>query len=152
MLYFDNFDIGRTFTAGPVEMTAAEIKAFASRFDPQPFHTDEEAAKHTFFKGLAASGWHTAAVTMRMLVQALPVADGLIGAGLEELRWPQPTRPGDILRITCEVLERREMKSRPGLGLVKVRCTTLNQKDEPVQVSTTTILAPLRAGDGGDQA
>ena len=152
MLYFDNFDIGRTFTAGPVEMTVAEIKAFASRFDPQPFHTDEKAAKNTFFKGLAASGWHTAAVTMRMLVQALPVADGLIGAGLEELRWPQPTRPGDILRITCEVLERREMKSRPGLGLVKVRCTTLNQKDEPVQVSVTTILAPLRAGDGGDQA
>jgi acyl dehydratase len=145
LLYFDNFDIGKTFAAGPVEMTAEEIKAFASRFDPQPFHTDEEAAKHTFFKGLAASGWHTAAVTMRMLVQALPVADGLIGAGLEELRWPQPTRPGDILRIACEVLERREMKSRPGLGLVRIRCTTLNQKDEPVQVSVTTILAPLRA-------
>jgi len=146
LLYFDNFGIGATFTAGPVEMTAEEIKAFASRFDPQPFHTDEEAAKHSFFKGLAASGWHTAAVSMRMLVQALPVADGLIGAGLEELRWPQPTRPGDVLRISCEVLERREMKSRPGLGLVKIRCTTLNQKDEPVQVSVTTILAPLRAG------
>ena len=152
LLYFDNFDIGATFTAGPVEMTAEEIKAFASRFDPQPFHTDEAAAEHSFFKGLAASGWHTAAGSMRMLGQALPVADGLIGAGLEELRWPQPTRPGDMLRIACEVLERREMKSRPGLGLVKIRCTTLNQKDEPVQVSVTTILAPLRAGDGGEEA
>lgn len=144
LLYFDNFDIGSTFRAGPVEMTAEEIVAFASRFDPQPFHTDEVAAEHTFFKGLAASGWHTAAVTMQMLVQALPVADGLIGAGLDELRWPQPTRPGDVLRVVCEVLERREMKSRPGLGLVKIRCTTLNQRDEAVQVSVTNILAPLR--------
>jgi acyl dehydratase len=143
-LYFDNFDIGSTFRAGPVEMTVEEIKAFACRFDPQPFHTDEAAAEHTFFKGLAASGWHTAAVTMRMLVQALPVADGLIGAGLDELRWPQPTRPGDVLSVVCEVLERREMKSRPGLGLVKIRCTTSNQRDEAVQISVTNILAPLR--------
>jgi acyl dehydratase len=144
LLYFDNFDIGATFRAGPIEMTVEDIKAFAGRFDPQPFHTDEVAAEHTFFKGLAASGWHTAAVTMRMLVDALPVADGLIGAGLDELRWPRPTRPGDRLSIVCEVLERREMKSRPGLGLVKIRCATSNQYGQEVQVSVTNILAPLR--------
>lgn len=143
LLYFDNLDIGALFEAGPVEMTAQEIKAFAGRFDPQPFHTDEVAAEHSFFKGLAASGWHTAAVTMRMLVDALPVKDGLIGAGLEELSWPRPTRPGDLLRVVVEVIEARVMKSRP-MGLVKVRCVTLNQNDEPVQVSVTNILAPLR--------
>jgi acyl dehydratase len=146
LLYFDNLDIGATFRAGPVEMTAAEIKAFASRFDPQPFHTDESAAEHSFFRGLAASGWHTAAVTMAMLVEALPVSGGLIGAGLEELRWPQPTRPGDQLSIVVEVVERRMMKSRADLGLVKLRCVTSNQKDKAVQVSVTTILAPVRAG------
>jgi len=143
LLYFDDLGVGATFRAGPVEMTAEEIKAFARRFDPQPFHTDEAAAEDSFFKGLAASGWHTAAATMRMLVDALPVKDGLIGAGLDQLNWPRPTRPGDVLRVEVEVLEARVMKSRP-LGLVKLRCTTLNQKDEPVQVSVTNILAPLR--------
>jgi acyl dehydratase len=144
LLYFDNFDIGNTFTAGPVEITAAEIIAFASRFDPQPFHTDEEAAKDTFFKGLAASGWHTAALTMRMMVEALPVAGGLIGAGVEELRWPRPTRPGDLLRVSCEAVGRRELKSRPGIGLVNIRATTFNQDDEIVQIVAPNILAPLR--------
>lgn len=144
LLYFEDLGVGSTFHAGPLVMTAEEIKAFARRFDPQPFHTDEAAAEHSFFKGLAASGWHTAAATMRMLVEALPVKDGLIGAGLDQLTWPRPTRPGDVLRVEAEVLEARVMKSRP-MGLVKVRCVTLNQKDEPVQVSVTTILAPLRA-------
>jgi acyl dehydratase len=144
MLYFDNFDIRATFTAGPVEVTAEEIKAFASRFDPQPFHTDEAAAEHSFFNGLAASGWHTAALTMRMMVEALPVAGGLIGAGIDEVRWPRATRPGDLLRVEIEVIERRLMKSREGMGLVKIRTTTLNQNDEVVQVVRPNILAPVR--------
>lgn len=144
MLYFDNFDIGATFTAGPVEVTAEEIKAFGARFDPQPFHTDEAAAEHSFFNGLAASGWHTAALTMRMMVQALPVAGGLIGAGVDEIRWPRATRPGDVLRAEIEVVESRLMKSREGVGLVKIRTTTFNQKDEVVQVVQPNIVVPVR--------
>jgi acyl dehydratase len=144
VLYFDNFDIGATFTAGPVEVTAEEIKAFGSRFDPQPFHTDEAAAEHSFFNGLAASGWHTAALTMRMMVEALPVAGGLIGAGVDDISWPRATRPGDLLRVSCEAVERRLLKSREGMGLVKIRTTTFNQKDEVVQVVHPKILAPVR--------
>jgi acyl dehydratase len=144
MLYFDNFDIGATFAAGPVEVTAEEIKAFASRFDPQPFHTDEAAAQHSFFDGLAASGWHTAALTMRMMVQALPVSDGLIGAGVDDIRWPRATRPGDVLRVEIQVIERRLMKSREGMGLVKNRTKTFNQNDEVVQIVHPNILAPVR--------
>lgn len=143
MLYFHNFDIGARFAAGPVEVTRDDIKAFASRFDPQPFHTDEKAAEESFFHGLAASGWHTAALTMRMMVEALPVADGLIGAGVDEIRWPRATRPGDLLRIEIEVIERRLMKSRENLGLVKIRTTTFNQNDEVVQVVQPNILAPV---------
>jgi acyl dehydratase len=146
MLYFHNFDIGASFAAGPVEVTAAEIKAFASRFDPQPFHTDEKAAQDSFFQGLAASGWHTAALTMRLMVQALPVSGGLIGAGVDEIRWPRATRPGDLLRIEIEVIERRLMKSRENTGLVKLRTTTFNQKDEVVQTVQPNIVVPVLAG------
>lgn len=142
-LYFHNFDIGARFTAGPVEVTAEEIIAFASRFDPQPFHTDPEAARDSFFHGLAASGWHTAAITMRMMVEAMPVAGGLIGAGIDEIRWPRPTRPGDVLRIEAEPVERRLMKSRPDTGLVKIRAVTFNQNDEVVQVVQPNILVPV---------
>jgi acyl dehydratase len=125
-------------------VTAEEIKAFRARFDPQPFHTDEAAAEHSFFNGLAASGWHTAALTMRMMVQALPVAGGLIGAGVDEIRWPRATRPGDVLRAEIEVVESRLMKSREGVGLVKIRTTTFNQKDEVVQVVQPNIVVPVR--------
>lgn len=142
-LYFHNFDIGARFTAGPVKVTAEEIIAFASRFDPQPFHTDPEAARDSFFDGLAASGWHTAAITMRMMVEALPVAGGLIGAGVDEIRWPRPTRPDDVLRIESEVIERRLMKSRADTGLVKIRTTTFNQKDEVVQTVQPNIVVPV---------
>jgi acyl dehydratase len=144
LLYFDNFAIGARFVAGPLEVTAEEIKAFACRFDPQPFHTDEAAAEDSFFHGLAASGWHTAAMTMRMMVQALPVAGGLIGAGVDEIRWPRATRPGDVLRIESEAIEARLMKSRENTGLVKIRTTTFNQKDEVVQVVQPNIVVPVR--------
>jgi acyl dehydratase len=129
----------------PVSVTAEGIKAFARQFDPQPFHLDEDAARDTIFRGLAASGWHTAAVTMRLLVEGgLPLAGGIIGAGVEEVRWPRPVRPGDQLRVESEVLEVRPSRSRPGQGLAKIRTTTLNQNGEPVQVMTSNLVVPRR--------
>jgi acyl dehydratase len=121
------------------------IKSFAAEFDPQPFHLDPVAAQHTIFRGLAASGWHTAAVTMRLLVGSeLRPAGGVVGAGFDELRWTRPVRPGDELRIESEVLEVRPSKSRPDLGLIKVRTTTLNQNGEAVQVAVGNLLVPHR--------
>ena len=126
-------------------MDADAIKAYARRFDPQPFHLDEAAAASTLFKGLAASGWHTVSMTMRLLVDGgLPIAGGIIGAGVDEIRWPRPTRPGDTLRLLSEVLEVRPSKSRPDQGLMKVRTTTLNQNDEPVQVMVSNLVVMRR--------
>lgn len=126
-------------------MDADAIKGYARQFDPQPFHLDEQAAEATFFKGLAASGWHTVSVTMRLLVDGgLPIAGGIIGAGVDEIRWPRPTRPGDTLRLVTEVLEVRPSKSRPDQGLMKVRTTTLNQNDEPVQVMVSNLVVMRR--------
>lgn len=129
----------------PVSVTAEGIKAFARQFDPQPFHLDEATAAATFFKGLAASGWHTAAMTMKLLVEGgLPLAGGIIGAGVEEVRWPRPVRPGDQLRVESEVLEVRPSRSRPDQGLAKIRTTTLNQNGKPVQVMTSNLVVPRR--------
>jgi acyl dehydratase len=129
----------------PVTMDAESIKAFARQFDPQPFHLDEGTAAKTFFKGLAASGWHTAAVTMKLLVEGgLPLAGGIIGAGVEEVRWPRPVRPGDRLRVESEVLEVRPSRSRPEQGIAKVRTTTLNQNNEPVQIMTSNLVVQRR--------
>jgi acyl dehydratase len=126
-------------------MDAEAIKGYARQFDPQPFHLDEQAAERTFFRGLAASGWHTVSVTMRLLVDGgLPIAGGIIGAGVDEIRWPRPTRPGDTLRLVTEVLEARPSKSRPDQGLMKVRTTTLNQNDEPVQVMVSNLVVLRR--------
>lgn len=139
-LDLEDFEVGQTFTAGPVTVSAEAMKAFARDYDPQPFHIDEDAAKGTFFGSLAGSGWHTAALTMRMLVDSgLKPASGLIGAS-GELAWPRPVRPGDTLRITVDVLEVRASQSRPGQGFVKARITTLNQKDEPVQIFICNLL------------
>jgi acyl dehydratase len=129
---------------------AAGIKAFAAQFDPQPFHLDEEAARGSFFEGLAASGWHTAALTMRLLVDSdLKPAGGIVGAGFDELRWPRPVRPGDELRVESEVLEIRASKSRPDQGIIKVRATTLNQINEPVQVSLGHLIVRCRPASSG---
>jgi acyl dehydratase len=118
---------------------------FATRFDPQPFHTDPEAARGTMFGGLAASGWHTAAITMRLLVESdVRPAGGWIGAGCDELRWPRPVRPGDELRTESQVLEMRPLKSRPDQGLVKMRTATLNQKNEEVQIMVANLLVRRR--------
>ena len=121
------------------------IKSFAAEFDPQPFHLDEGSARDSFFKGLAASGWHTAAITMRLLVEGeLKPAGGIIGAGFDEMRWPRPVRPGDELRVESEILEVRISKSRSDQGVIKVRTTTLNQNDEPVQVFTGNLIVLRR--------
>jgi acyl dehydratase len=143
--FLEDFAVGQIFRSERrIRISADQIKAFAAEFDPQPFHTDEKAAVGTFFRGLAASGWHTAALTMRLLVDSdLKIAGGLIGAG-GELNWPRPTRPGDELRVECEVLEVRPSKSRPEQGLVRMRITTLNQNDEPVQIFAPSMVVLRR--------
>jgi acyl dehydratase len=143
--YLEDFAVGQTFVSGRLRVTKEQIKAFAVEFDPQPFHLDEAAAQNTFFKGLAASGWHTAALTMRLLVEGeLKPAGGVIGAGFDEFRWQKPVRPGDELRIESEVLEVRPSRSRPNQGLIKVRTTTLNQNNEAVQVQIGNLVVPRR--------
>ncbi len=145
-LYLEDLSIGQCFTSGSQQMTVEAIKAFASQFDPQPFHLDEAAAELSFFKGLAASGWHTAAVTMRLLVTSgLTLAGGLIGAG-GELTWPKAVRPGDVLTVESEVLDLQPSKSKPERGLVTVRSRTLNQKGEVVQDMTTRMLVWRKPG------
>jgi acyl dehydratase len=128
-------------------MDPERVKAFAAEFDPQPFHLDEVAATNAFFGGLTASGWHTAAVTMRLLVDSdFQPAGGIVGAGFDELRWPRPVRPGDELRVECEVLEVRPSMSRPNQGLVKLRTRTLNQHGDVVQVSVGSVVVLRRPG------
>src|SRR5579871_4091846 len=126
-LYLEDFAVGQCFLSESQEIDVAEIKAFARKFDPQPFHTDEAAAQSSFFQGLAASGWHTAAVTMSLLVRSgMPVAGGLIGASCE-ISWPQPTRPGDVLQVESEVLAVTPSRSRPDRGMVTLKSETRNQ-------------------------
>ena len=144
--YLDDLMPGQRFCSNSrIRIDEARIKTFAAEFDPQPFHLEESLASISIFRGLAASGWHTAAVTMRLLVDGeLKLAGGIVGAGFEELRWPRPVRPGDELRVECEVLEVRPSKSRPEQGLVKVRTTTLNQKEEIVQISVGNLVVLRR--------
>lgn len=140
LIYLEDLVPGQKFVSRGHMVTADDIKAFASLYDPQVFHLDEEGAKATFFGGLAASGWHTAAISMRLLVDSMPFAGGVIGAG-GQLTWPKPTRPGDTLHIETEVLEVTPSKSRPDRGTALVRNTTRNQNGESVQVFTVTVLA-----------
>ena len=144
--YLEDFAVGQTFGSGWLRIDGERALAFAAEFDPQPFHLDEAAARRSIFGGLTASGWHTAAVTMRLLVETeLKPAGGIIGAGLDEFRWPRPVRPGDELRVECEVIEVRPSKSRPELGMIKLRTTTLNQDDEPVLVQVVNLVVLRRA-------
>jgi acyl dehydratase len=146
LLYLDDLSPGQTFRGEhTIAVEEAAIKAFARQFDPQPFHLDDAAAKATMFRGLAASGWHTAALTMHLLVtDGPPLAGGIIGAGMDDLRWPKPTRPGDRLRIESEVLEVRPSRSRPEQGFIKLKTTTLNQNNEPVQIVIANLIVPRR--------
>jgi acyl dehydratase len=143
--YLDDFAVGQTFGSGRIVVDETRIKTFAAEFDPQPFHLDAEAAQKSFFGGLAASGWHTAALSMRLLVESeLKPAGGIVGAGFDEFRWPHPVRPGDELRVESEVLDVRPSKSRPGQGMIKVRTTTLNQNGEAVQIFVGNLVVPRR--------
>jgi acyl dehydratase len=143
--YFEDFAVGQTFGSGRRRIEAERIKSFAAEFDPQPFHLDDGAARTTMFRGLAASGWHTAAFSMRLLVEGeFRPAGGIIGGRLEELHWPRPVRPGDELRVESEVLDVRPSNSRPDQGLIKVRTTTLNQNDDPVQIFIANLFVPRR--------
>ena len=149
--YLEDFTVGQTFGSGQLRVDTEQIKAFAAEFDPQPFHLDENAARDTIFRGLAASGWHTAALTMRLLVEGeIEPAGGIVGAGFDEFRWPRPVRPGDELHIESEVLEVRASRSRPHQGLIKVRTTTLNQMDEAVQVQIANLIVPRRQATDGE--
>ena len=144
--YFEDLAAGQKFASPTLCVDADAITAFAAQFDPQPFHLDDEAARHTIFEGLAASGWHTAALTMRLCVASdFRPAGGILGIG-GELNWLKPVRPGDALRVEIEIIETRVSRSRPGQGIVKVRLTTLNQDDEPVQIFTPTLFVDRRSG------
>jgi acyl dehydratase len=143
-LYLDDLHVGQRFTSGTYLMEETRIKEFAAEFDPQPFHLDEAAAEASVFRGLAASGWHTAAVAMRLLVTGgLPLANGLVGLG-GEIAWPRPTRPGDILRVESEIVEITPSRSKPDQGIVTVRSTTLNQHGKAVYMLTAKLLVPRR--------
>ena len=145
VLYLDELHLGQRFVSGTHAIDADQIKAFARQFDPQPFHLDEDAAKDTFFGGLAASGWHVAAVTMKLLVTSgAPIAGGVVGAG-GEIAWPNPTRPGDVLQVTSEVMEITPSRSRPNRGVATLKSETRNQKGEVVQVLTAKLVVPRRA-------
>jgi acyl dehydratase len=144
VLYLGDLRVGQRFVSGSLTVDAAEIKAFAAQFDPQPFHLDEAAARNTLFGGLVASGWHTAAMTMRLLVDGgAPLAGGLVGAG-GELAWPTPTRPGDILTVETEVLDITPSRSRPDRGMVTLRSETRNQRGDVVQRATMKLVVPRR--------
>ena len=145
LLYLEDLHVGQRFVTGTCVMEAEAIKAFACQFDPQPFHLSEEAAKASLFGGLAASGWHTAAVTMRLMVESGPrLAGGVIGAGTE-VKWPKPTRPGDVLHVEGEVLAVRASQSRPGRGILSMRSETRNQQGDIVQTMTTDLIILCRA-------
>lgn len=143
-IYLEDLHVGQRFTSATYAVDEAQIKAFAGQFDPQPFHLDDAAAKGTLFAGLAASGWHTAAITMRLLVDGgAPIAGGVVGVG-GEIAWPKPTRPGDILQVKSEILDVTPSRSRPDRGMVTVRSETLNQRGEIVQTLTAKLVVPRR--------
>ena len=144
MLYLEDLEVGRRFTHGSHAMDAEQIKAFARAFDPQPFHLDDEAAKSTVFGGLAASGWHTMAVTMRLIIgEGAPFAGGIIGLGAE-LSWPLQTRADDILSVESEVIEITPSRSKPDRGMVLLRSQTRNQRGDILQILTAKLVVPRR--------
>jgi acyl dehydratase len=142
-LYLEDLHVGQRFTSATHVVTVEQIKAFAAQFDPQPFHLDEAAAANTLLGGLAASGWHTAALTMRLLVDSCTIAGGVIGAGVE-IAWPRPTLPGDELQVFSEVVEITPSRSKPDRGIVALKSETRNQRGEAVQILSSRLLVPRR--------
>jgi len=142
-LYLEDLHVGQRFTSATHVVTAEQIKAFAAQFDPQPFHLDEAAAANTLLGGLAASGWHTAALTMRLLVDSSTIAGGVIGAGVE-IAWPRPTLPGGELQVFSEVVEITPSRAKPDRGIVVLKSETRNQRGEAVQILTSRLIVPRR--------
>ena len=144
-LFFEDLHVGQRFVSGTKQVDEAAIKAFATQFDPQPFHLDGEAAKNTLFEGLVASGWHTAAISMRLMVEGgLPIAGGLVGAG-GEISWPKPTRPGSVLHVESEIIELKRSRSRSERGIATIRSETRNQLGETVQVLVAKLIVRCKS-------
>lgn len=142
MLYYEDLSLESSFCSREYPLSAESIKAFAREYDPQPFHLDEAAAENTFFGGLVASGWHTSAIAMRLMAESVPIAGGLVGAGIDELRWFRPVRPGDSLHLESRVESMRVSASKPHQGIIKVKHTLLNQHNEPVEQFYSTMIIP----------
>lgn len=150
--YLEDLSIGQRFVSENHALDEAQIIAFARQFDPQPFHLDHAAAADSLFGGLAASGWHVASLTMRLIVgDRAPFAGGVIGAGVE-LSWPRPTRPGDVLRVDTSVIDIAPNRSKPDRGIVTVRSETRNQSDEVVQIMTSRLVVPSRIAGMASQS
>jgi acyl dehydratase len=145
--YFDDLKAGDRFQSEKFEVPARSIIEFAEKFDPQKFHLNAKSAERSIFKGLIASGWHTAAITMRLFVKTLSFAEGAIGLGVDELRWPSAVRPGDVLRVETEILEARLSRSKPSHGIIRLRNVTKNQRGEIVQTMTAHAMVPRRASE-----
>jgi acyl dehydratase len=143
-LFFEDFVPGRVFATSTALVSEAEVIAFAASYDPQPFHTDPESGPGSFFGRHVASGWHTVSLTMRLMVEALPISGGLVGAGVDAIRWPRPVVPGEELHAQVEVESARPSASRRGIGIVGIKVTTFNQDGDVVQVMHPRIVVPLR--------
>jgi acyl dehydratase len=142
--YFDDLKVGDSFKSEPLEVTEKQVIEFAHKFDPQLFHLNRKSAERTIFKGLIASGWHTAAMTMRLFVQTLNFAEGAIGLGVDELRWPNAVRPGDVLKVETEIVDLRPSRSKPKYGIIRLRNVTTNQRGEIVQTMLASAMVPRR--------
>lgn len=148
-LYLDDLYVGQRFTSGTYRMEEADMVRFAAEFDPQPFHLERRAAESSVFKGLAASGWYTASVAMRLLVTGgLPLAEGILGLG-GEIAWPKPTRPGDVVHLETEIAEITPSRSKPDRAVVKLRGTMFNQDHEAVYLLSAKLLVSRRASASG---
>ena len=143
--YFDDLKVGDRFKSEPLTVTEKEVVEFAHRFDPQMFHLSRKIAERTLFKGLVASGWHTAAITMRLFVKTLNFAEGAIGLGVDELRWPNAVRPGNVLMVETEIIDLRPSRSKPGYGIIRLRNVTTNQAGDVVQTMLASAMVPRRA-------
>src|SRR6184192_793940 len=144
--YFDDLKVGDRFKSEPLEVTEKQVIEFARKFDPQMFHLNRKSAERTIFKGLIASGWHTAAITMRLFVETLNFAEGAIGLGVDKLRWPNVVRPGDVLTVETKILRLRRSRSRPNYGIIRLRNVTTNQRGETVQTMLASAMVLRRTG------
>src|SRR5256885_7917482 len=150
--YFDDLKVGDRFKSEPLKVTEKQVIEFARKFDPQMFHLNRKRAERTIFKGLIASGWHTAAITMRLFVQTLNFAEGAIGLGVDKLRWPNVVRPGDVLTVETKIVHLRPSRCRPRFGIIRLRNLTTNQRGESVQTMLASAMVPRRgAGNSGKE-